>query len=246
MANQLDELRSQIEEAIKDAAEDVKTLEEFGPTIDRPERIKEAVVVNLKTAKNQSKVFKQAFRTLSLKKIAGPEGVPLPMLQPKDKEAYKKFNKLPEVKQLEQRLEAAMEKALSDRAALFGQQGADGAAEGSIEATDDAVERGEMKTAEIWTATDKTQDRTLDKVKQANQVATETFDIADEAERELQRQKQVVQDIRHEVQELNQRYGISFSIMGTILRQIACDGCFQALFGVLILAIIAFLVVKYI
>ena len=32
-------------------------------------------------------------------------------------------------------VQAAMEKALSDRAALFGQQGADGAAEGSIEAT---------------------------------------------------------------------------------------------------------------
>jgi len=244
MANALDELRDQIEAAIKDASDDVRRLEEFGPTIDRPEKIKDAVEANLKMAKNQSKVFKQTFRGFSLKKISGSDGSILPMLQPKDKEAYKKFNKLPEIKLLEQRLAVAMEKALSERVALFGPQGE--MAAGSIEATDDAIERGELNTGQIWTAADDTQNRTLDKVKQANQVATETFDIADEAERELERQKQVVQDIRHEVQELSQRYGISFSIMGTILRQIACDGCFQALFGVLILAIIAFLVVKYI
>merc|ERR1719272_473859 len=160
------------------------------------------------------------------------------MLKPQEKEAYKKFSKVSEIKQLHDRLTKAMESALSSREQLFG---APGEEQTNVEEVDSRVEGNQMNAKEVWNETDKTQDRTLTTVQMAHQVANETITISDNVAREQQRQLELTHKTITEVQELSQRYGISFSIMGTILRQIACDGCFQALFAVLILAIIAFL-----
>lgn len=242
MANALDDLKHQIEEAIADAEKDITKLEEFGPTLDRPEKIQEAVKTNLSMAQSQLKIFRSTLRQYALKKVEY-EGAMVLMLKPEEKEAYKKFNKTAEIKKLNDRLTKAMERSLSDRAVLFGASGENMT---NVEEDDAAVESGTLSAKQIWVKTDETQDRSLETVQKAQQVANETLDIADDVTREQQRQKELTKKTLEEVQELSARYGYSFSIMGTILRQIACDGCFQALFAVLILAIIAFLIVKFV
>eukprot|EP00656_Telonema_subtile_P035270 TRINITY_DN3924_c0_g1_i5.p1 TRINITY_DN3924_c0_g1~~TRINITY_DN3924_c0_g1_i5.p1 ORF type:complete len:243 (-),score=66.39 TRINITY_DN3924_c0_g1_i5:300-1028(-) len=241
MANALDDLKRQIEEAIEDAKVDLVRLEELGPTMDRPEKVEEAVKMNLNMATSQSKVFRTTLRQFALRKVE-VEGAMVLMLKPQEKEAYKKFNKVSDIKALQDRLTKAMEVALSSRAELFG---AGGEALTNAEDDDADVESGNLSAKQVWNKTDQVQDRTLTTVQKAQQVANETMDIADSATREQQRQLELTHKTIDEVQELSQRYGISFSIMGTILRQIACDGCFQALFALLILAIIAFLIVKF-
>lgn len=242
MANALDELKRQIEEAIEDAKKDLTRLEELGPTIDRPEKLEESVKMNLDMATSQSKVFKTTLRQFALRKVE-VEGAMVLMLKPQEKEAYKKFSKVGEIKALQDRLTKAMEVALSNRAQLFGTAGETST---TAEEDDAEVEDGKLSAKQVWNKTEQTQDRTLSTVQKAQQVANETMDIADNVTREQQRQLELTHKTLDEVQELSQRYGISFSIMGTILRQIACDGCFQALFAVLILAIIAFLIVKFV
>lgn len=242
MANALDELKKNIENAVHAAEQDVKRLESTGHLLDRPQQLQEAANVNLDLATSQSKVFKTTLRQYALKKVE-KAGAMVPMLSAQDKELYKKFSMNEKISQLRERLKKAMEKALSQRHELFDQPGG---ATADVDKTDQAVESGNMNTGEIWVEVDKTQDRTLDTVAAANEVANSTIQIADSAAREQQRQLELTNKIREEVRDLKERYGISFAIMGTIFRQIACDGCFQALFAVLILTIIAFLCMKYV
>jgi len=249
MANALDELKENIESAIADAERDIKHLEDRGRMLDRPQQIADAINVNLDVATSQSKVFKTTLRSFALKKIE-KEGAMVLMLRPEEKEAYKKFSRIDKIASLKKRLERAMEKAQTERSELFN-AGAGGnemnpmtSAE-RLAADDRDVESGKLSAGKVWERTDEVQNRTLDTVGKAITVANDTDEIAQQALREQQRQLELTHKIRTEVKDLNERYGISFSIMGTILRQIACDGCFQALFAVLILAIIAFLIVKY-
>eukprot|EP00658_Telonema_sp_P-2_P039538 TRINITY_DN28274_c0_g1_i1.p1 TRINITY_DN28274_c0_g1~~TRINITY_DN28274_c0_g1_i1.p1 ORF type:complete len:135 (+),score=44.98 TRINITY_DN28274_c0_g1_i1:162-566(+) len=127
----------------------------------------------------------------------------------------------------------------------FGSAHGEGEVLTNAEEDDALVEGGQLAAKEIWDKTDQHQDKSLENVKKASQSANESLEIADTIIRQQESQIELTEKIRSETQELSERYGISFSIMGTILRQIACDGCFQALFAVLILAIIAFLIVKY-
>jgi len=241
MANALDELKRQIEEAIEDAKIDLVRIETQGATMDRPEKTQEAVNMNLKMATEQSKVFRTTLRQYALKKVE-VGGAMVLMLKPQEKESYKKFNKVAEITELTKRLKKAMESALSEREQLFGAP----QDQTNAEEVDLRIENNQMNATETWTETDKVQDRTLNTAQMAHQVANETISIADSIGREQERQLELTHKTISEVQELSQRYGISFSIMGTILRQLACDGCFQALFALLILAIIAFLIVKFI
>jgi len=250
MANYLDELKVGIESAIKDAERDVKQLEDRGHMLDRPQQLTDNVNVNLDFATSQSKSFKKTLRSFALKKTE-KEGAMVLMLRPEEKEAYKKFSRIDKIASLKKRLDQAMEKAVTDRNELFngpaggGDQANPVNSAKQLEAADRDVESGKLSAKDTWGMTDAVQDRTMDTVLAAQQVANDTDEIAQQAWREQQRQLELTHKIRTEVKDLNERYGISFSIMGTILRQIACDGCFQALFAVLILAIIAFLIVKY-
>lgn len=243
MANALDELKSGIENAIHDAEREIKKLEERGHLMDNPRGIQRNVEVNLNLAKSQGKVFKSTLRTYALKKIE-VEGAMVPMLSPEEKETYKKFSRNEKIDELEKRLKAAMTKSLSDRAELFCED--PDTADADHDEIDARVEAGDMETGEVWQEISSTQDRTMDKIDMAIGVATETEEIAVVASREQEKQLALTQKINDEVRDLHERYGISFAIMKTILRQIACDGCFQALFCVLMLTIIAFLVVKFV
>eukprot|EP00658_Telonema_sp_P-2_P039539 TRINITY_DN28274_c0_g1_i3.p1 TRINITY_DN28274_c0_g1~~TRINITY_DN28274_c0_g1_i3.p1 ORF type:complete len:246 (+),score=74.39 TRINITY_DN28274_c0_g1_i3:42-779(+) len=244
MANALDELKESMESAIADAENDIVKLEQQGQNMSNLKMVEEDVKRNLALAHSQWKVYRKNLRTYGRRQVE-VQGAKVAMLTPEEKEAYRKYNKLGDINKLEGRLTAAMEKALANRSELFGSAHGEGEVLTNAEEDDALVEGGQLAAKEIWDKTDQHQDKSLENVKKASQSANESLEIADTIIRQQESQIELTEKIRSETQELSERYGISFSIMGTILRQIACDGCFQALFAVLILAIIAFLIVKY-
>jgi len=68
---------------------------------------------------------------------------------------------------------------------------------------------------------------------------------ADDALRKQEENMELEKEIVRKAVDLKETYGISFNIMFAIMKGLACDTCFQILMGILALAIVAMLVVKY-
>lgn len=120
----------------------------------------------------------------------------------------------------------------TDRAALFGEKKPEKAKE-------------EMNATELWADTNATQDRTIAKGEKALQLAEEgkasAIEALEKVEENMEKEKRIIR----EAQDLEAQYKISFGLMFKIMKGLACDGCFQMLMGLLVLAIVVMLVLNF-
>lgn len=108
------------------------------------------------------------------------------------------------------------------------------------------TEEKEPETAqEHWKATEGIQNETLEKAQAALSMGHEANAAADDALRKQEENMEMEKEIVRKAVDLKETYGISFNIMFAIMKGLACDTCFQVLMGILALAIVAMLVVKY-
>merc|ERR1712031_16821 len=96
----------------------------------------------------------------------------------------------------------------------------------------------EWTAHEYWDDTDQTQDRTLQLADEAVRAAHQGIEEGNKNLEKMQEIREKEIQIIKSVEELKMSYGISFRVMFTIIKGLACDTCFQVLIGVLIMAII--------
>lgn len=225
--NELDEEVKIFDQTFKGIREDIERLNnEKGSDTEEASKL---IKLRIDNAAGSHKLFQKNLRKLSGRKDEFDVNI-MPEYKADEYKAKHKGWYL-ELELLKKALKEA-QAGNQDRAQLFGEKKPEKAKE-------------DMNAKELWDDTDKTQERTLAKGEETLRIAEEgkasAIEALEKVESNMEKEKRIIR----EAQDLEAQYQISFSLMFKIMKGLACDGCFQTLMGLLMLAIVVMLVLNF-